>query len=90
MQPVDRKALWRHRGTQNIAMRVDELLIARLADRLAIVDRGELRIAAQGGRHIARERRVRSWIAAFDTNQNQPRHQPVAQLIDQHALSGAR
>jgi hypothetical protein len=51
-------------------MREDELLIARLADGLAVVDRGELRIAAQGSGHIARERRARGRIAAFDTDQN--------------------
>jgi hypothetical protein len=53
MQAVCGKALRRHRRAQHIAMLEDELLVARLADGLAVVDRGKLRVAAQAGGHVA-------------------------------------
>ncbi|MDR8822842.1 hypothetical protein FEQ05_06588 [Burkholderia pseudomultivorans] len=84
------EALRRDRRAQQVAMLEDELPVARVVHRFAVVDRRELRIGAQRGGHAPRQRRTRGRVAAVDRDQDQPRHDAVAQLIDQHLLAGAR
>ncbi|EDT00533.1 hypothetical protein BamIOP4010DRAFT_5945 [Burkholderia ambifaria IOP40-10] len=67
-----------------------ELLVARVVHGLAVVDRRELSVCAQRAGDAPRQRGARGRIAAVDRDEDQPRHDAVAQLIDEHALPGAR
>ncbi|MCY1298638.1 hypothetical protein D9M70_481320 [compost metagenome] len=89
-QAVLAETLRRDRRAEQVAVSVDVLAVGVLVQRLAVLDRGEARIAPQLRRHRARDRGAAIGVAAFDADQDQPRHQPVAQLADQQLLLGAR
>ncbi|VWC38049.1 hypothetical protein BUB20358_06769 [Burkholderia ubonensis] len=90
VQALGGEALRRHGRAQQVAMLDDELLVARVVDRLAVVDRRELRIVAQRRGHAPRQHRARGGGVAVDRDEDQSRHESVAQLVDEHALPGAR
>jgi hypothetical protein len=65
-----------------------ELTVALRAQRFAVVDAGELRVAAQEVRRHRGHLRAGARVAAFDRDQNEARGRTVPQLVYQQPLRG--
>lgn len=90
MKPFCRKALRRDGRAERISVLKDESFVACLRDRLAVIHGTEARIAAQRGRHAARDVGARGCVAAFYRRENEPGNDALAQLIDEQPLLSAR